>query len=38
MQVLDVKPLGGEGDRTPVSYAIVHEDPAKSFSERIRRA
>jgi hypothetical protein len=35
--VTDYKALGGEGSRTPVSYAIVHEDPARAFSERILR-
>jgi hypothetical protein len=37
MYVLGVKALGGEGSRTPVSYAIVHVDPARAFSERIQR-
>jgi hypothetical protein len=35
--VPDVKELGGEGDRTPVSYAYVQQDPGKALSERIQR-
>jgi len=35
--VLDAKALGGEGDRTPVSYAYVQQDPRQALSERIQR-
>jgi hypothetical protein len=35
--VLNYQQLGGEGDRTPVSYAYVQRDPGKTLSERIQR-
>jgi hypothetical protein len=35
--VLEVKALGGDGDRTPVSYAYVQQDPGKALSERNQR-
>jgi len=36
-QVIHFKILGGEGSRTPVSYAYVQHDPGQVFSERIQR-
>ena len=30
----DYKALGGEGSRTPVSYAYVRQDPGQAFCEK----
>jgi hypothetical protein len=35
--VLQDKALGCEGDRTPVSYAYVQQDPGQALFERIQR-
>ena len=36
-KVIDYEQLGGEGDRTPVSYAHVQQDPGQTLSDRIQR-